>query len=91
MGFPYFLICYHGEVSDGGDGEDGSDPCAGYGETWGPGIGPPPDGCGGGGGGPGQQSTDTIPLDQQFVFDWTNLVVLTILSVIGLRLIRQRS
>ena len=91
MGFPYFLICYHGEVSDGGDGGDGSDPCAGYGETWGPGIGPPPDGCGGGGGGPGQQSTDTIPLDQQFVFDWTNLVVLTILSVIGLRLIRQRS
>ena len=91
MGFPYFLICYHGEVSDGGDGGDGSDPCAGYGETWGPGIGPPPDGCGGGGGGPGQQSTETTPLEQQFVFEWTNLVVLTILSVIGLRLIRQRS
>ena len=44
MGFPYFLICYHGIVpsSDGGEG----DPCAGHGETWGPGIGPPPDGCG---------------------------------------------
>ena len=87
MGFPYFLICYHGEVSDGGDG---GDPCAGYGETWGPGIGSPPDGCGGGGG-PGQQSNDTTLLDQQFVFDWSNLVVLTILSVIGLRFIRNRS
>ena len=44
MGFPYFLICYHGIVpsSVGGEG----DPCAGHGETWGPGIGPPPDGCG---------------------------------------------
>ena len=25
--------------------------CSGHGETWGPGIGPPPDGCGGGPGG----------------------------------------
>ncbi|MBA45632.1 MAG: hypothetical protein CMB31_03485 [Euryarchaeota archaeon] len=85
MGFPYFLICYHGEIPDGGD--DGN-PCAGYGETWGPGIGPPPDGCGGGG--QGQQSADTSVLEQEFVFDWTNLVILTILSVIGLRLIRNR-
>ena len=48
MGFPYFLICYHGEAdrsSDGGNGNGGDDPCAGYGETWGPGIGPPPEGC----------------------------------------------
>ena len=90
MGFPYFLICYHGEIPDGGDG-GGGDPCAGYGETWGPGIGPPPDGCGGGGGGPGQQSSEISALEQEFVFDWTNLVVLTILSVIGLRLIRDRS
>ena len=54
MGFPYFLLCYHGEtfLDEGGGG---GDPCAGYGETWGPGIGPPPDGCGGGGGGPGAQ------------------------------------
>jgi len=47
MGFPYFLICYKGTVVDasitGGDG--GDDPCAGHGETWGPGIGPPPEGC----------------------------------------------
>ncbi|MDP6869445.1 MAG: YHYH protein [Candidatus Poseidoniaceae archaeon] len=47
MGFPYFLICYHGEVPEDSRGED---PCAGYGETWGPGIGPPPPGCGGGSG-----------------------------------------
>ena len=52
MGFPYFLICYRGEAdqsSDGGNGNgDGDDPCAGHGDTWGPGIGPPPEGCGGG-------------------------------------------
>ena len=40
MGFPYFLVCYHGVVP-----ESDSDPCDGYGETWGPGVGPPPDGC----------------------------------------------
>tara|TARA_Y100000589_G_scaffold304131_1_gene317036 strand:+ start:204 stop:404 length:201 start_codon:yes stop_codon:yes gene_type:complete len=34
------------------------DPCAGYGETWGPGIGPPPPGCGGRGGGAGAQLED---------------------------------
>ena len=89
MGFPYFLICYHGVVSDDGGTGDGSDPCAGRGETWGPGIGPPPDGCEGGG--PGQQSTDTNVVDQQLALDWTNLVVLTILSVIGLRIFRKRS
>jgi hypothetical protein len=49
MGFPYFLLCYHGEAefSDGG----GAD-CSGFGETWGPGIGPPPPGCENQGGGP---------------------------------------
>ena len=57
MGFPYFLICYHGEAdmtSDAGTGQGGGggdNPCAGHGETWGPGIGPPPEGCGGGQGG----------------------------------------
>jgi len=47
MGFPYFLLCYHGEtfLDEGGGDAD----CSGHGETWGPGIGPPPDGCGGGG------------------------------------------
>ena len=53
MGFPYFLICYHGEASieQGGAGGEGPD-CSGFGETWGPGIGPPPAGCENGGGGP---------------------------------------
>lgn len=55
IGFPYFLLCYHGianldeQISGGGQGGGGDDPdCSGHGETWGPGIGPPPDGCGGG-------------------------------------------
>ncbi|MGB2170747.1 MAG: YHYH protein [Poseidonia sp.] len=49
MGFPYFLLCYHGEtfLDEGGNGAD----CSGFGETWGPGIGPPPPGCEGGPGG----------------------------------------
>jgi len=49
MGFPYFLLCYHGEtfLDEGGNGAD----CSGFGETWGPGIGPPPEGCEGGPGG----------------------------------------
>ena len=53
MGFPYFLLCYHGEtfLDEGGNGAD----CSGFGETWGPGIGPPPPGCEGG---PGGQLTD---------------------------------
>ncbi len=52
MGFPYFLLCYHGEtfLDEGGSGAD----CSGFGETWGPGIAPPPEGCGNGGGGGGQ-------------------------------------
>lgn len=46
MGFPYFLICYHGEtfLDEGGGDVD----CSGHGVTWGPGIGPPPPGCEGG-------------------------------------------
>ncbi len=51
MGFPYFLICYHGVAdmtSDGGGGQGGGTDCSGFGETWGPGIGPPPPGCEGG-------------------------------------------
>ena len=48
MGFPYFLLCYHGETFlDQSTGPD----CSGHGVTWGPGIGPPPEGCGGGQGG----------------------------------------
>ena len=56
MGFPYFLICYHGIVPNAVDG--GGDPCAGYGETWGPGIGPPPEGCG-----QGQQAGQEAPVE----------------------------
>ena len=56
IGFPYFINCYRGEVSlDGQNGEgDGEVDCSGRGETWGPGIGPPPEGCEGGP--PGQSS-----------------------------------
>ena len=49
MGFPYFLICYHGEAELDAGGGGGAD-CSGHGVTWGPGIGPPPPGCGGGAG-----------------------------------------
>ncbi len=51
IGFPYFINCYRGvmeagntDAVGGGDNPD----CSGHGETWGPGIGPPPPGCGGG-------------------------------------------
>jgi len=45
IGFPYFINCYRGELlTEDSDGDE-DDPCAGHGETWGPGIGPPPDGC----------------------------------------------
>ncbi|MEC8816447.1 MAG: YHYH protein [Candidatus Thermoplasmatota archaeon] len=57
MGFPYFLLCYHGEtfLDEGNGGAD----CSGFGETWGPGIGPPPPGCEGGpGGGQGGQLSE---------------------------------
>ncbi len=65
MGFPYFLICYHGEAdqsSNGGNG-NGDDPCAGHGETWGPGIGPPPDGCDPGPPPEGQASSQNSPVE----------------------------
>jgi len=63
IGFPYFINCYRGEVSiDDARGDNnggGDDDCSGYGETWGPGIGPPPEGCGGGGqGGQNGQSSE---------------------------------
>ncbi|MBT3357057.1 MAG: YHYH protein [Euryarchaeota archaeon] len=54
IGFPYFINCYRGETNlednaDAGQGGGGDDPdCSGHGETWGPGIGPPPPGCGNG-------------------------------------------
>jgi len=64
MGFPYFLLCYHGEtfLDEGGSGVD----CSGFGETWGPGIGPPPAGCeGGGGGGQGGQLSSVEVVSSQ--------------------------
>jgi len=55
IGFPYFLLCYRGvadadgQTAGGGQGGGGGEPdCSGNGETWGPGIGPPPPGCEGG-------------------------------------------
>jgi len=48
IGFPYFINCYRGVVESGGEGNGGDPDCSGHGETWGPGIGPPPEGCGGG-------------------------------------------
>jgi len=60
IGFPYFINCYAGELLSSDESSDGDDddPCAGYGDTWGPGIGPPPDGCEGGGPPPGGQSSE---------------------------------
>ncbi|MFL2949266.1 MAG: YHYH protein [Candidatus Poseidoniaceae archaeon] len=60
MGFPYFLLCYHGEtfLDEGGNGAD----CSGFGETWGPGIGPPPEGCEGGGQGGQQGQLEDVQL-----------------------------
>ena len=87
MGFPYFLICYHGEVPDtGNNGGGGDDPCSGYGETWGPGIGPPPAGCGGGGG-QGTQSTDTVMLTN--TLDWTSILLGLILLTMGINAFRR--
>ena len=56
IGFPYFINCYRGEILSNDGGGEGEDPCAGHGETWGPGIGPPPEGCNGG---PNQMSTES--------------------------------
>jgi len=70
LGFPYFIYCYRGVMeagnSDGGqEGVGGDDdPCAGHGETWGPGIGPPPEDCDAGpppGDGQGQ-SSEILPV-----------------------------
>ena len=82
MGFPYFLLCYHGEtfLDEGGGGEVD---CSGHGETWGPGIGPPPDGCGGGGGGPGAQLEDVELVSSQSVFSpYALMMILLFISVL---------
>ena len=91
MGFPYFLICYRGVVDEallGGEGNgNGDDACAGHGETWGPGIGPPPAGCGGQGQA-GGQSSDTV-LVPTLAFDMSFVLMLGLLAVGAWRL-RQR-
>jgi len=83
MGFPYFLLCYHGETFlDEGDG--GAD-CSGFGETWGPGIGPPPPGCENEGGGPppGGQVSSVEPVSSlafsPLVWAWTGALALVFL------------
>jgi len=83
MGFPYFLLCYHGETFlDEGDG--GAD-CSGFGETWGPGIGPPPPGCENEGGGPppGEQISSIEPVSSlafsPLVWAWTGALALVFL------------
>ncbi|MCH1540309.1 MAG: YHYH protein [Candidatus Poseidonia sp.] len=84
MGFPYFLLCYHGEtfLDEGGNGVD----CSGFGETWGPGIGPPPAGCENGGGGQGGQLSNVEVVSPQifspFAMVW--------MVVFALMLLRQR-
>ena len=76
MGFPYFLLCYHGEtLLDEGEG-DGTD-CSGYGVTWGPGIGPPPEGCGGGG--PGAQLEDVELVSSQTILSPYSVILILLL------------
>jgi hypothetical protein len=55
--FPYFLgSTFRGVLESGGTD------CAGHGDTWGPGIGPPPPGCEGGGATEGGVATvDEVP------------------------------
>ena len=76
MGFPYFLLCYHGETFLD-EGEGGGTDCSGHGETWGPGIGPPPEGCGGGG--PGAQLEDVELVSSQTIFSPYSVILILLL------------
>ncbi|MDP6864245.1 MAG: YHYH protein [Candidatus Poseidoniaceae archaeon] len=82
MGFPYFLICYHGEADMSGDDDD---PCAGFGETWGPGIGPPPPGCEGG----GQNGQAEGMVVSAWQFNPFAIIILGLMLVSGWRLWRR--
>ena len=75
MGFPYFLLCYHGEtfLDEGGGGEVD---CSGHGETWGPGIGPPPPGCGGG---PGAQLEEVELVSSQTIFSPYSVILILLM------------
>ena len=64
----FSILGYVAIDSNSNNAEDSSDntftcddgDCDGFGETWGPGIGPPPAGCEGGQGGQGGQSEISI-------------------------------
>lgn len=87
MGFPYFLICYHGEAdmsSDAGGGQGGGGDCDGFGETWGPGIGPPPAGCEGGQGGQSE-----ISIIDNWTFDPMILLIIVLCGATALSLRRK--
>ena len=81
MGFPYFLLCYHGETYlDEGGGGDNPD-CSGHGVTWGPGIGPPPEGCGGGG--PGAQSAEFQVISSNLTMSpYTMMMIVLFISTV---------
>ena len=82
MGFPYFLLCYHGEtfLDEGGNGVD----CSGFGETWGPGIGPPPAGCENGGGGQGGQLSNVEAVSPQ-IFSPFAMIWMVVFALMFLR------
>ena len=92
MGFPYFLICYHGQAdmssdAGAGQGDGGGGDCDGYGETWGPGIGPPPPGCGGG---QGAQS-EISQISTKVVFDPRVLIIFGLCLATAWSLRRNRN
>ena len=81
MGFPYFLLCYHGEtyLNEGGGGDNPD--CSGHGVTWGPGIGPPPEGCGGGG--PGAQSAEFQVISSNLTMSpYTMMMIVLFISTV---------
>ena len=83
IGFPYFLLCYHGETFlDEGGGGDNPD-CSGHGETWGPGIGPPPPGCEQNGGPPPGGQLSDVSIVESDVIHLGCPIILTGCIVLG--------
>ncbi len=89
MGFPYFLLCYHGEADMGNSDAGGDADCSGHGETWGPGIGPPPPGCEGGPGGGGPGTTAMAVADSVGATSRSGTVQAAILGSLGCVLLHQ--
>lgn len=89
MGFPYFLLCYHGEtfLDEGGNGAD----CSGFGETWGPGIGPPPPGCEGGGQGGQQGQLENVQLLTPSMALSNAWLWIGLLALVAIRVRRSRA